>query len=186
MKAQLLEVNLNAKKTSGAGKELTGISLKYQPAPYKGQVKDPTERFIFTNNPIAPALKNGDVKVGDWVEIGFDQSKFKNPESIKKSSPPAPDTPPAKKSGGYNDEATQLRIARSVAFKGATELIAAGYGESKKTSKNEVLAEEVIALSKTFEAYLNMQEVDSTIESSISDVKSEGGGEYEQESFDQS
>ncbi len=187
MKAQLLEVNLNAKKTAGSGRELTGVSLKYQPEPYQGQTKPPVDRFVFTNNPIVPALKGGEVKVGDWVEITFDKSQYKNPESIAKSTPPTPDKPAGQKKsggGGYNDEATQMRISRSVAFKGATELIAAGYGESKKTSKNEVLAEEVIALAKTFEAYLNMQEVDEAIESSIADVKSEGG-EYEQESFDQ-
>jgi hypothetical protein len=165
MKCTLKQINLNATKRSAAGKTFTGVEVTYQGEPYKGVEKEPTTRFLFSDNPVARALP--DYKVGDFVEIKFDSDKFKTPLSIGRAeaySPSAPKaaaatsaTGPAK--WGQQDPDTQKRIARSVAIKEATvlvvEMMKQGAFAASKTKSYEFLAQQILEVAKIYEPYVN-------------------------------
>jgi hypothetical protein len=65
MKAQVLEINLNAQK--GAYK---GLEITYKGEPYDGREKKPTTRFVFDNMPVYGVILDT-VTVGDWCDLDF-------------------------------------------------------------------------------------------------------------------
>jgi hypothetical protein len=188
MIAQLLAVDYNAKKKSKAGKDIEGVSFKIQAVPFQGRQKEPADKFVFTNSPIVEQLKQ--FKAGDWIEIKFDETPYKNPISVTAANPPiqaAPKEDAPKAAGGFyprNDTETQLRIARSVAFKGAADLVIAMFnaGAYPKTKiKPELLVQDIKAISKDFEGYLNMTEDVAAIAADVSSV--EVTEDFDQEVF---
>ena len=69
MKAQVLEINLNASKGSYKGLEIT-----YKGEPYDGREKKPTTRFVFDNMPVYGVILDT-VTVGDWCDLDFVPAK---------------------------------------------------------------------------------------------------------------
>jgi len=187
MICQLKSINLNATKRSAAGKSYTGVEVVYQGQPYKGVEKEPTTRFLFSDNPVAQSLAN--FKVGDWVEIKFDTDKFKTPLSISKQAGSEEASAPAQSASGpakwgQQDEGTQKRIARSVALKEATaivcEMMKAGAFPATKSKSYEFLAQNVLEVAKIYEPYVNCTEVsDDVVKPDLSPEE-----EFNQDAFD--
>lgn len=84
MIAQVLKIELNAKKEGNGGKSYSGIAVTYQPPAYKGQEKPPTTRFLFGNSDVAKQFKSSGVSEGDWVDIAFDNTKWKTQSHSRK------------------------------------------------------------------------------------------------------
>jgi hypothetical protein len=165
-----------------------GYYMKYQSnETYMGKAKDPTDRFVFANSEVAPVVKT--LTAGDIVELTFVKNgKFSDLTGITKvgvapkASDPTKDVggigasgAPAKgsSSGGSsgggsggswenrNDEPTQLRIARAVAVKSATDVVVALLhtgGFPKTKVKGELLGEEIKLIAKSLEGYLTLSE----------------------------
>lgn len=169
MRATVVSINRNAQGTSARG-SYTYTELVTQGEPYKGQAKPPRTHKIF--KPEIVAMLSG-INVGDTVEYTTDQTQYKNLETIRKISggsaaPSAGSSAsPAKSSGGgggyrNDDPETQLRIARSVALKAAGDIVGKlleREGTFKKTTKPELIYEEVVKVSQYFEKYLTLQEI---------------------------
>ena len=187
MICQITALNLNATKRSAAGKTLTGVEVSYQGRPYKGVAKEPTTRFLFSDNAVAKALDS--FKIGDWVEIEFDTDKFKTPKSIRKhiegeavvDKLPYPSTPSSPRSFGAQDEGTQKRIARAVAIKEATTLIVEmakqGAFTAAKTKSYEFLSQQVLEVAKIYEPYLACTEQPDAVinpETVLNDIEQDG------------
>jgi hypothetical protein len=176
MIVQVISTNLNATKVSKAGKTLTGLAIVYQPQPYDGRAKDPVDRFVFSDSPIAAAI--GNVEAGDWIEIMFDNTQWKNPLSLVKTQAPAEQgaaekytgenmPKPSGKSSGVDWDLKDKKIARAVAFKGAIETVAALIGTEgafpkAALKKPDFFVEQVIDMSKKFEPYLNYEDTDNS------------------------
>lgn len=192
MIAQILSVNLQATKVANNGKSWSGYEVTYQPqATERYGAKPPTTRFVFKNSPIAGALES--IKPQDWVEIKFDQTQYKNPESLVKiANPngggqappaPAPSSAPAPQSGGVDWDLKDRKIARAVAFKGATEIVSALIavdGAFPKTAlkKPEFFVEKSLELARQFEPFVNMEEGEITSEECSGD-----DADFDQEPF---
>jgi hypothetical protein len=137
------------------GKDYSGHNFTYTPPPYNGQVKDPVTRFVFGNGDFAKQLKG--IEVGDYVELTFDNSKFKNPESIKKIST------------SYNGDARQESIVRQSALKQAINLMDILKGTGAYTAANlkkkDYVVQQVVEIAQAFEPYLfaqiDVEEVES-------------------------
>jgi hypothetical protein len=187
MIAQILNIELNATKEGAGGKSYSGLAVTYQPPEYKGKVKDPSTRFMFGNSDVVKQFKSSGLEVGDWADIKFDESKWKNPESFTKTGAPAQDggganAAPKPKNVSTNItvdqsvwDAKDKRIARAVAIKEATQLVAlmAGNGGYTTTNikKREFLVEEMLATAKALEPYLTLAE---TPEEVMKDLYPEG------------
>jgi hypothetical protein len=171
MKCTLQTINLNAKKRSENGKTYSGVEVTYQGEPYKGQAKEPTTRFLFSDNPVAKAL--ADYKAGDKVEITFGTDKWKTPTDIRKLSATEGATHSAPQSTGnrtygQQDPDTQKRIARAVAIKEGSalvfEMIKAGAFAASKTKSMEFLAEQVLSAAKLYEPYLSCTDQEDKVD----------------------
>jgi hypothetical protein len=188
MIAKLLSINLNAKKRSEGGKTYTGVEVTYQGQPYKGQEKEPTTRFLFSNNPVAEALAS--YKPGQMVEIKFDTDKWKTPISISLADDAAPKSSPSSSGSssgggryGQQDESTQKRIARSVAIKESTilvmEMMKQGAFAASKTKSYEFLAQQVLEVAKIYEPYLNCTDAPDVVDKPVISAE-----DFEQDGFD--
>ena len=181
MIAQLKVINLNAKMKSKSGKSFSGVEVTYQPQPYKGEVKEPVTRFLFSNNPVAKGLQG--FKAGDWAEIKFDTDQYRTPLSIDKASEPgASKTSTA--TFAPRDDTTNLRIARAVAIKEATVLalaMAAGDAFPKtKIKSKEFMAQQVLEIAQLYEPYLTLTEQSDELE-----MPEIGEDDFDQEGFEE-
>ena len=183
MKAQVLEINLNATKGSYKGLEIT-----YKGEPYDGREKKPTTRFVFDNMPVYGVILDT-VTVGDWCDLDFVPAK--NPKytdlvgivPVAKPQNTAPVLPSNTKDEGtpvaksphhvvasmnWNEKQTvyadleagrQVSISRAVALSHATTLVSALAANAGYTAgnlkKREFMAEEVLTTAKRFYDYLN-------------------------------
>lgn len=190
MIAQILNIDMNATKEGAGGKVYKGVAVTYQPPPYKDQVKDPTTRFLFGNSDVVKQFKASGLVVGDWAEITFDTSKWKNPESFVKSNPPQEQAPArqAQQSQGNANNSQQESIARAVATKEAVNIVhaimvAGGYTQAN-VKKREYIVEEVLATARKLEPFLMFQDEDD--ESVYKDLYGDGEGEDDlpQEDYD--
>lgn len=163
MIVQVISTNLNATKVTNAGKTLTGLSITYQGEPYKGKVKDPVERFVFTDSPIAEGIESAEP--GDWFDISFDTTQWKNPVSMVKTSAPKTQEAATPNEGtkGVDWDLKDKKISRAVAFKGAVEmvtaLLATGDAFPKASHKKpDFFVEQIQSMAKKFEPFLNIEE----------------------------
>lgn len=190
MQTEILNIELNAKKEGRGGKAYKGIAVTYQPPEYQGKVKDPVTRFLFDKSEAFDSFKKAGLKVGDWVEITFDESKFKNPLTFTKIDKPAPQEEKKKQysggGGGYkkNDPDTEKRIARAVAIKEAVNIVAMmvnAEGYTKTNVKNRAfLVEEILNTARGLEPFLTLDDdnEDAVLEDLYGD-EIEGGDQEE-------
>lgn len=163
MIATITNLKLNTSQTFGNGKTYDGHLVTYQPPPWKGQAKDPVEKFIFKNADVAADILK--LSVGDRVDIQFETNgKFKNPVSFK----PATSTVPQEKApqkyqatssgGGERDDA----ISRAVAIKEAStivgSLIAGGGYTAANVKKREFIVQEVVQTARELLPFLKNEE----------------------------
>lgn len=175
MKATFLGCDFNVERSGYKGANMT-----YQPDPYKGQAKEPVTRFVIGKSPIIEELKG--VKAGDRVEIKFDDTKWKNPVSITAIHEEAPASRVTGNTGnsakfGNQDPDTQVRIARSVAIKEASNLvctmIAHGGFPATAVKKSDVLVSEILRIAEAFEPYLCLQDKGKPQDTQVPDIDDE-------------
>ncbi len=117
--------------------------------------------------------KMGDVEVGDTADLVIEQNSkgyWELVSAVKSSAASPPGPKPPTYSRGVQDEDTTLRIARSVALKAATDIVAATVRSDntyyKKGASPEIFAGDILAIAASFEKYLvledqtDMEEVD--------------------------
>lgn len=186
MIAQILKIENNAVKEGRGGKNYKGVAVTYQPPPYKGQQKDPTTRFLFDKSDIVKQFKASGLKEGDWAEIKFDDSKWKNPESFTPSSAPNATTGASVRqnvTSNISSDQTQVRIARAVAIKeamGVMKFMADNNGyTATNLKKHEFVIEELLKTARALEPYL-------TLTDKVEEVEDDDfeGEDFEQEDFE--
>lgn len=146
MKAQFKSL-VAAKKGKYAG-----FDFSYQGEPFKGQVKEPVTRFIFSNADFLPILR--DCALDDWLELSFEKKgQYTNLVGVVKIAGPVMAAAPAKEFKSYRNEdpETQLRIARSVALKASVDYCVTMPAKDKTV-------ENILSVAREFEAYLTLQE----------------------------
>jgi hypothetical protein len=181
MEATVVSVQPNVTKSSKAGKPYTVHVFVYQPDPYQGQAKPPTTRNVFTEDRDNPELagKILALQPGQRITLTFVQNgQYQNLTDVMViggQSQPAPQQVPAQQQPQQpvtaseqapqkdyaadreeKDAARTANINRQTALKAAVEIVKGLLAKDgfKKTIKGAILAEEVIALADTFEAYL--------------------------------
>lgn len=191
MIAQVTSINFNVNKTSNAGKQYTVTEFSYQGQPYKGQAKPPTTRNVFTNAPYHAVIQQ--LQVGDWIELTFDQSQFKNIETITKVSAPAvsqdiTSSNNTATSTTNNDEKNaeyQLKISRSIALGHAINTVNnyLSAGIYKKTVQAEILDEEILNRAKVYEKYLTLNDSLAELNEQQKEFHDDAREEFDQETF---
>lgn len=162
MQAVVTKIQFNTSKTFPNGKSFKGTLLTVQPPPYKGTPKPEKEYFIFPNAPTHNQAAQ--VKVGDTVDLSFDNTQYKNLESIRVVAAPTPPAQPGTVTPAYTpkqDSGTKdIAIARAVALKAGVELYSAMIqaGLTKKTITPETAVEIVFSMTKRFERYATLSE----------------------------
>lgn len=186
MIAQILKIDNNASKEGRGGKSYKGVAVTYQPPPYKDQQKDPTTRFLFKDSDIVKQFKASGLREGDWAEIKFDDSKWKNPESFAPA--PAPNTTSNSAvrknvTSNISNDQTQMRIARAVAIKealGVMKFMAENKGYTATSLKeHDFVIAELLKTARALEPYLTLTDEPDEVEDDIFE-----GDDFEQEDFE--
>lgn len=154
MRAQLLEVTPNYTKKFPSGKSIKGLRIVYQAEPYKGNVKAPTERVLFDNDPAALAFMM--LEPGTWVELSFNNDKYKSILSVVAVDGPNPPsaseaTPASAHTCSGMCRSDEPSLLRRSSLNHAVNLAAACIGTPD--SEADVL-ETVFTFVRAFEDYL--------------------------------
>jgi hypothetical protein len=176
MIAQILNIEFNIDKEFAGGKTYSGFAVTYQPPEYKGQQKEPTTRFMFSGSDIEKQFKGSGIEIGDWADIKFDDTKWKNPESFTKTGAPNQGAAPKPKNVSANIpdkvdqsvwDAKDKKIGRATATKRASELVAMMVANGGYTvanlKKREFLTQEILAAARDFEPYLTLNDVEEEV-----------------------
>jgi hypothetical protein len=199
LKAQVLEIEMNAKRGN-----YDGLNVTYKGMPFDGREKKPTTRFIFSNDPMYKFIQD-EVNVGEWYDMEFKTAK--NPKytdlvSMSGVTTPQDTKPPVLPSNttakgqaelspskyhvvasmNWNEKQTvyadleaerQASISRSVALDKATAVVSAmvagGGYSAANIKKRDYLVEEVLATASRFFDYLSGVEEDGVDTSGLTE-----------------
>ncbi len=81
MIAQVISVEQNKEVTTKNNKEIVVTQFIYQSPPFQGKSRPPTVRNLFDSLPAHPDIIQ--LNKGQWVEITFDKTQYKNIETVK-------------------------------------------------------------------------------------------------------
>ena len=174
---------ISVKKEKLQGK-WDGYMFVYKGEAFQGREKEPTERFVFGNQPIAKEVAS--LTPGMWVDLTFvKEGKHTNLTGLRVIDSPAPAAEAPKAAPGTpapyrRDEAEiQRRISRSAALKEATQI---ALHQAKATTKPEVIVEMAKEITRELERFLNFEEEEKKVTSAVGTVTT--SEDFEQPPFD--